>query len=383
MKNTRKISRVHTLVGHRFHRLAASRLPLCLAAMATLALLAGCKSLGLRTIPADRFDYSSSIADSWKQQTLLNIVKLRYMDTPFFIDVPQITSGYTLQGTAGANGGVFPPVSPLASFAQQLGLTLNAQGTYQDRPTISYQPQTGSQFIRNITQPINPGSVLFLMQSGYPADVVFDLSVDSVNGIRNRSVSGGQLRPADPEFTKIVQTLRKAQIAGHVGIRVEHDKAKGDSVAFFFRDKDVAPDLSKELAEVRKALKLDPDQSEFRVVFGAAASNPKEIAILSRSIIRILSELSTFVEVPVEHQASGIAPPFGDVGSDGRSQFQVLSSDKRPCDPFAAVCYEGHWFWIEKSDFASKRTMGYLLVLLALADTGAKESLPVITIQAN
>ena len=31
----------------------------------------------------------------------------------------------------------------------------------------------------------------------------------------------------------------------------------------------------------------------------------------------------------------------------------------------------------------SKRTLAYLLVLLALADTGEKESLPVITIQAN
>ena len=48
-----------------------------------------------------------------------------------------------------------------------------------------------------------------------------------------------------------------------------------------------------------------------------------------------------------------------------------------------AVCYEGQWFWIEKSDFASKGAMAYLLVLLALSDTGAKESLPVITIQAN
>jgi hypothetical protein len=32
-----------------------------------------------------------------------------------------------------------------------------------------------------LTAPINPGSVLFLLQSGYPADVVFDLTVESIN----------------------------------------------------------------------------------------------------------------------------------------------------------------------------------------------------------
>ena len=60
-----------------------------------------------------------------------------------------------------------------------------------------------------------------------------------------------------------------------------------------------------------------------------------------------------------------------------------MSSCKKPCDPFVSISHEGQWFWIEKSDFHSKRTMAYILVLLALADTGAKESLPVITIQAN
>ena len=130
-------------------------------------------------------------------------------------------------------------------------------------------------------------------------------------------------------------------------------------------------------------LRIDPTQGEFRVVFGATATSPNEIAILSRSVIRILSELSATVEVPIEHQVNGSAPPLGDVATNAQPMFRVHSCTKKPHDSFAAVCYDGHWFWIEKSDFASKRTMSYLLVLLALADTGAKESLPVITIQAN
>src|SRR5262249_45779538 len=143
------------------------------------------------------------------------------------------------------------------------------------------------------------------------------------------------------------------------------------------------PELAKELAEVRKVLRIDPERSDFRIVFGAIATNPNEIAILSRSVLQILMDLAAFVEVPAEHQASGIAPPIGEPDTDGQAPLQVHSCVNRPLDPFAVVCYEGHWFWIDKTDFRSKRTLGYLLVLLALADTGPKEGLPVITIQAN
>lgn len=359
-----------------------SRLVMIAIAILSLVNLFGCRHLGPRAITADRLPYNEAIATSWKEQTLLNIVRLRYMDTPFFVDIPQITSGYTFQGTATANSGIFPPVSPDASFAQQLGATLNLQGAYQDRPTISYTPQTGSQFIRNLTQPINPGSVLFLLQAGYPADIVFDLTVDSINGVRNHSVAGGEIRPADPEFHFVVTALRKAQISGHVGIRVVRENDK-DSVAFFFRDDNLNPDVAAELTEVRRMLRLDPEQHDFKVVFGATAAHPNEIAILSRSVIRILSELAAFVQVPVEHLADGRAPDLGEPWTDDEPQFHVCSCPEKPDSSFASVYYEGQWFWIDKSDFRSKRVMSYLLVLLAMSDSGAKEALPVITIQAN
>jgi len=55
--------------------------------------LAGCQHIGPRTIMDDRISYNDAISTSWKQQTVLNIVRIRYMDVPEFVDVPSIVNG--------------------------------------------------------------------------------------------------------------------------------------------------------------------------------------------------------------------------------------------------------------------------------------------------
>jgi len=106
-----------------------------------LIFLTGCSHIGPKTVPRDRFDYNTAIADSWKEQTLLNIVKLRYADMPLFVEVASVVSGYTLESSVNLGGTVSSKDAIQGDF-----FDFGTSGKYTDRPTITYAPITGETF---------------------------------------------------------------------------------------------------------------------------------------------------------------------------------------------------------------------------------------------
>ena len=118
-------------------------------------LLAGCSTIGPQSVSRDRFDYNKAISDSWKEQTLLNIVKLRYADMPLFVEVASIVSGYTLESSVNLSAKIFDGGSP-AEWGTTNSASIGGAGKYTDRPTITYSPITGSHFNKTFMTPIPP-----------------------------------------------------------------------------------------------------------------------------------------------------------------------------------------------------------------------------------
>src|SRR5208283_514465 len=228
----------------------------------SLFALSGCAAMGPHTVTRDRFDYTEALSDSWKQQMLYNIVKLRYGDTPVFIDVASVINSYSLATSVNVAASW---QAPFSNKGNTLGV--GGSGTYTDTPTITYSPLSGEKFARNLMRPIAPTSVLSLIEAGYPIDIVFRVCVSSINGIRNRYGGAARAHPADPEFYPLIERMRKIQNSGAIDFRVQKT-GEMEGIVLVFRGK-VDSALEEDRGFVRRTLGLDSTADEFKVVYGA------------------------------------------------------------------------------------------------------------------
>ncbi len=339
----------------------------------TLLAVTGCHSIGPGTVPRDRSDYSTALAESWKNMMLLNIVKTRYLDLPIFLDVGQVVTGYSLETSLSVNGS-------WATMGNGNFVGLGGSGTYSDHPTITYTPLTGDKFLEGFMNPIPPARVFALIQSGYAADFILQLGVESLNGLRNYPVTIASQYKADPEFFRVLKLFREIQDARAVGLQVDRPTNGLPATVVFFRGDKVAPEVLAKIAEARELLGLAPGQSTFRLVGSPLRGNPGELGVETRTIWQIMASLSYGVDLPPQHQQRRLAPPIAEPPASELLLLRVHSGPSRPDGAYVSVPYEGQWFWIANDDWKSKRTFTSILFLFTLADTGATPNLPTLSI---
>jgi hypothetical protein len=339
--------------------------------------------MGPGTIGRDRIDYDQAVTESWQRQLLLNLVKLRYGDTPFFLDVASITNSYGLETQVSLTAGWWQDVIGAGARNSQ---SLGAAGRYTDKPTITYNPLLGHRFTRSLMTPIQPGVVVSLIQSGWAADAVLRVMVTSVNGVQNRFGAGARARGADPEFYQLCSALRRVQTLGAVGMRVDRIKDQEWAVMTLAQGT-VTEEMSQDQRTVRQILGFRQDLKEIRIVYGSAPRNDEEIAMITRSMLEILTDLAASIDVPSSHVEEGRTPGTRKFETDEAGGFRplvrILSGPQRPEDAFVAIPYRGHWFWVEDRDYPSKGIFSFLLILMSLSDVDPGKAAPIITIPAN
>ncbi len=407
-----------------------NRLLSCLAIGIVCLSTAGCVT-GPRSLETDRLTYNEAIKSTTEAQLLLNIVRLRYNDTPSSLAVSAIATQFEVQKSFsltpffGVNGG-----DPAQHFS---ALLPQAQISTTDRPTITLTPLDDQEFTRKLFTPMTLDGVLYLTKTTWPISTVFRLWLENLNWVSNaQNGSGPTLKslPDYAEFLRGINALQALQDRGHIVFGTEereepqqgtvaasptaHDLLDAVKEGYEFR-----PDHNSALILVKKSrqpvMKVHPEalasaeMRELVQVFGLRPGLPKYdlkienldpfklnhpregvdvLDLETRSLLQVLYFVSKGLDVPVEHMERGFVQATTDETGqpfDWRkitsNLFRVYSAKgDRPPNAHVAVKYLDYWFYIDKVDQDTMATFSLLMQLARLETSGKTGLGPALTL---
>lgn len=375
------------------------RVLLSILALGLLSLTTGCASVGPAAVPQARFDYNRAVARSWDEQLLLNLVRLRYRDTPHFLELSSVVAQYERAGSAA--------LTPLLIEGSGDEVALGVGVDVAERPTLTFTPLEGTAFVQQLLTPLKPADLLLLSQAGWSVSRLLECCVQEIRGpgapaVRNALRAAGPTpatlrRDEYEDFKELSRALRELQLAGAL-------KATADEISVPAGGADgeekirqevllaLRPDADAEepLARVRKMLGLDPRISVYRLVHLQRSLARDQIALVGRSLMGVLFFLSQAVEVPARDETAHRVTRA--VDENGRpldwnevtgGLLRIRSAETPPENAAMRVRYRGTWFYIDDSDLQSKSTFLLLSQLFSLqaGSTGGRS--PLLTVSAG
>jgi hypothetical protein len=343
----------------------------------TILLITGCTSMGPSSIHTSRADYNMAIQQTNEQELLLNLVRLKYRDSIYFLNVERIAASLEFNREMSASASV--PERGFSTYtigAGKVGLI--------EKPTIFYSPLDGERFTRQMMSVLHPEILVLLANSGWSLERLMALIFQEVNGLKNAPTATGPTPDYEPDykdFQKAVRILRSLQVRKLIDVGLITDGGKAQLELRFLPSASNDPDT----AEFKHLLGLSSTSNNFRVVTGLGRGNTDTINVVPRSMIGILNYLS-----------QGVIPPLKDVElgrvtrttlANGESfdwqlvmgeLFKVSSSTSEPENASVAIRYKDAWFYIADNDLEAKSTFSLVSQLMALqAGTTKMEDMPI------
>jgi hypothetical protein len=347
------------------------------AFLAGLASLSGCASIGPGRMLQDRTDYDVSLTESWKRQILLNIVKIRYVEPVFFVEVGDIVAGYTMEtgGNFGLTRSMYDQPTPITTNNNPvLGnfgrIDLGVTGRYTDRPTVTYKPMTGTPFRRGVMSPMPLRNIMAGLDSGISAQFLFSLGVRSINGLRNAALTAQGQMPAQPGFRRVVDIMAQLQLHNALRVKIEQEPGKETRICLVLGGRNPAPEAKALTKELLELLDLDPSLREYELISGPETGNRGQIAIQTYSMMQIMAAVAARVDVPLEDiTAKKALPGAPEAPGEGlMGAVAVRNSATKPQNAYAAVNFHGHCFWVDDADLPTKKVFSFLMLAFTLME---------------
>ena len=399
-----------------------------MAAALALACVPAGGCLGPKAVQQTRMKYNEVYRSTNDEQLLMNIVRLRYADSPVFIDLPSITSQFELAGNSNFLGG----------FGNQYrGRTGLGYGdlSVRDTPTLSYHPREGREIAKALLTPLS-AELFSVVNAGANTEQLLLMTLNDVNDVPNAARATTMTpRVADDNAlfrrgTRLLATLQEREgielavattdeaenasdpvpidaVQGRDLLNAAKDgyayRAKGkDQVTLVKREKElifrVRPNFvhAPEMEELCQIFHLTPGLRQYKIKSELAedvdrtlpgALGHDTLYLNMRSVLQIMVFLSKGVCVPVEHVVGGVAPVTP--ARDGRpydwtkvtqGAFFVHSQKHKPKGAEVAVHYRGYWFFIPENDVNSRAVLAILEILFSLQDSDVKSTGPVLTL---
>jgi hypothetical protein len=356
----------------------------CILATLILTLvIGGCHQAGPASVEIGRASYNIAIQQTNSEQLLLNFVRLRYRDTPYFMEVASVSTSFDFNASALASTSLPESEGKIYSFGAGVG--------YTERPTITYTPLQGDQFVRQLMSPVDLDTILLLYHSGWSIERIFRVCFQSINGVKNAPGASGPTPdyvPQYEEFREAAKLLRELQLRRMLDMgHAKSDDPNKPSVEIRIAEQALEWDEVKQLCDL---LGLEHGRTHFPLTTEVGAGGKDRIATVPRSLMGSLFYVSQSVEVPADDELAGWVTVSRDPQGnrfDWRAVtgglMHIHTAKQRPHNAYIAIYYRGSWFYIDDSDLTSKSTFSLLMQLFALQAGEIKSTGPILTLPVS